>query len=87
MLDGQGALHALSPRTGQVLWSKVLVSSPKPDTVSIVLAATRDGIYAGIDAKGKLGEELSVAPENGAVLWRRRVSFPELYRTHLKSMP
>ncbi|WP_395094928.1 PQQ-binding-like beta-propeller repeat protein [Armatimonas sp.] len=79
VFDERGALHALSPRTGQVLWSTVLVSSPKPDTVSVVLAATREGVYAGIDAKGKRGEELGIAPESGKVLWRRKVSFPDLY--------
>ena len=79
VLDERGALHALSPRTGQVLWSTVLVSSPKPDTVSVVLAATREGVYVGIDAKGKRGEEFGIAPESGKVLWRRRVSFPDLY--------
>ncbi|MBB6049944.1 PQQ-binding-like beta-propeller repeat protein [Armatimonas rosea] len=78
-LDARGALHALSPRTGQVLWSTVLVSPLKPDTVSVVLAATRDGVYVGIDVKGKRGEELGIAPESGRVLWRRGVSFPELY--------
>ncbi|WP_309721799.1 PQQ-binding-like beta-propeller repeat protein [Armatimonas sp.] len=78
-LDERGALHALSPRTGQTLWSTVLVSSPKPDTVSVVLAATCDGIYVGIDEKNKVGEELGIAPESGRVLWRRKVSFPEFY--------
>ncbi|WP_395146320.1 PQQ-binding-like beta-propeller repeat protein [Armatimonas sp.] len=74
VLDERGVLHALSPRTGQVLWSTVLVSSPKPDTVSVVLAATREGVYVGIDAKGKRGEELGIAPESGKVLWRRKDS-------------
>ncbi len=80
VLDARETLHALSPRTGQTLWSTALLYAPPPKKyTSVALAPTRDGIYVGLGGEGEFGEELGIAPENGKVLWRRKASFPAVY--------
>lgn len=81
VLDKQEALHALSPRTGQTLWSTPLFPAPLPKDkhTAVAITPTSDGIYVGIGGEGEFGEELGIAPGDGRVLWRRKASFPALY--------
>jgi outer membrane protein assembly factor BamB len=75
VFDQSGKLRAYDPRSGAVLWARQMGPKRSRGVLSAQLAATTDGLYAGISDVGDFG----VDPRDGKVLWHRPGPYAGLY--------